>query len=228
VKALQRFAHIVVYSALVLGMHTAVAKEPLHIDGSSEIATNESFERMLATLDDSQKIELRIAILKLALAGVESAQQVMDNPRLQNISPSQVKDRIAGLTAAQIVDLAKDAKLPQAYLEGQEPGIPADLLTSLDAGSMASAPLTATRWKVTSNTNGHVKEEILAFNTNGVLIDTRRPGNGPHLWEQSGAEVRLFFNNRFAVYRGRLDGTTMFGEAGNKNGTRWTWTAERL
>lgn len=227
-KALQRFAHIVVYSALVLGMHGAVAKEHLHIDGSSEIATNESFGRMLATLDDSQKIELHIAILKLALAGVESAQQVMDNPRLQNISPSQVKHTIAGLTAAQIVDLAKDAKLPQTYLEGQEPGIPADLLTSLDAGSTASAPLTATRWKVTSNTNGHVKEEILAFNTNGVLIDTRQPGNEPHLWEQSGAEVRLFFNNRFAVYRGRLDGTTMFGEAGNKNGTRWTWTAERL
>lgn len=227
-KALQRFAHIVVYSALVLGMHTAVAKEPLHIDGSSEIATNESFERMLATLGDNQKIELHIAILKLALAGVESARQVMDNPAMQNISPSQVKDRIAGLTAAQIIDLAKDANLPRAYVKGQEPGIPADLLTSLDAGSMASAPLTATRWKITSNTNGHVKEDILAFNADGVLVDTRRPDSGPHLWEQSGAEVRFFYNSRFAVYRGRLDGTIMSGEAGNKNGTRWTWTAERL
>lgn len=56
----------------------------------------------------------------------------------------------------------------------------------------------------------------------------RTPDND--LWESKGPQVKLMFNDGYAVYTGVLNSnaTQIKGQAENRVGNRWPWTATRL
>jgi hypothetical protein len=214
--------------ALALACHPAMAKEPVRIDASSDKKVERSFARMLRSLDTAKKMELQVAILQLNMIGVSGAAELMAKPELQKPSAVRVKDRIAGLTADEIVKLAAATSTVRIVTKGQEPGVPAELLRPLPAGDPVF-PLASTRWTFTSNTNGHLREITIEMLEGGVLKGTT-PGAGASTgtWEQSADEVRLTLNDGFAVDLGTwVDRDHLKGTGGNRMGTTWTWTAVR-
>jgi hypothetical protein len=54
-------------------------------------------------------------------------------------------------------------------------------------------------------------------------------GTGGHgHWEPLGAQVKIAFNDSYAVFLGSLDEpTSLKGSAANINGFEWNWTARR-
>lgn len=68
------------------------------------------------------------------------------------------------------------------------------------------------------------------FASNGVLHTTHPNDKTPDndTWEQDGATVNFYFNNKFSQYKGTLSGNNMMsGSATNKKGSSWTWKATR-
>lgn len=82
------------------------AIEPSRIDASSDATTEASYGRMTRELSPQGQQELAIAVLKINLAGVMSATEVTANPNLQHPSVTRIKDKIAGMSADEIIDLA--------------------------------------------------------------------------------------------------------------------------
>jgi hypothetical protein len=208
---------------------TTDAAEPIRIDGSSTEATERSFQQMTAALTQEQQIQLMMAMVQLNFVGVTSATEAISNPALQQPSAGRIKDKITGMTASEIIDLANRTATTQAFVQGKEPGVPSDLLRPLQAGSVPQS-LAGTTWVITSDVNGHVREDVYAFHEDhtGQLVETDRKSPGIHRWEQSGIEMRLSTNDGYSVFLGHFkeDGS-MVGEAGNEIGTRWTWIAEK-
>jgi hypothetical protein len=79
----------------------AGAGQGIHIDGSSDAAANRSYQRMVNSLDGTKKDELVTAVLQLNLVGVETASDAPTNP-----SAARIRDRIGGMNASEIIDLA--------------------------------------------------------------------------------------------------------------------------
>jgi hypothetical protein len=94
-------ANSIVVCASFLFAGAAAAAQGIHIDGSSEAAANRSYQRMVNSLDGKNKDALITAVLQLNMVGVESAG---DAPA--NATAGRIRDRIGGLTAAEIVELA--------------------------------------------------------------------------------------------------------------------------
>ena len=94
---------------LVVGLAVstlASAGEPLRLDASSDTAAEESFKRMADRLGAKQQQKLQIAILQINMIGVNSAYETMANPELRKVSVARIKDKIAGMTADEIIDFA--------------------------------------------------------------------------------------------------------------------------
>lgn len=83
--------------------------QSLRLDATSDATAQESFQRMLRQAGAEKQRELAMAMLKLNMTGVESAYEVVANPELQSPSIARVKDRIAGMTADEIIELADRA-----------------------------------------------------------------------------------------------------------------------
>lgn len=80
---------------------TVAAGQGIHIDASSEASADRSFQRMLNSLDTNQKTQLAAAVVQLNLVGVETASDAPAHP-----SAGRIRDKIGGLTASEIIDLA--------------------------------------------------------------------------------------------------------------------------
>jgi hypothetical protein len=218
---------VLVVMSFLLITSFAQAREEVRIDGSSDKAVEQSYARMLGSLKGEQQIDLGTAIIQLNMIGISSAREMLADPELRNPGPVRIKDRIAGLTAAEIIALAKRTATTRIVTPGQEPGVPSDLLTPLATGKR-SHTLASTRWRFVSNTNGHTDEKTLEFEPGGNLVTEPPSTAGASTWEQSADEVRIFINDRYAVSRGKfIDADHLQGTGGNKMGTTWTWTAER-
>jgi hypothetical protein len=77
------------------------AGQGIHLDASSDAAANRSFQRMLNSLDTNQKTQLAAAVVQLNMVGVATASDAPKDP-----SAARIKDKIAGMTASEIIDLA--------------------------------------------------------------------------------------------------------------------------
>lgn len=82
------------------------ADESLRIDGSSDKSAQQSYNAMLNDASKKQQQELIIAMIKLNMEGVKSAHELVDNKELQNPSIIRIKDRVDGMNAEEIIDLA--------------------------------------------------------------------------------------------------------------------------
>jgi outer membrane biogenesis lipoprotein LolB len=70
----------------------------------------------------------------------------------------------------------------------------------------------------------------IIFSANGVLKSTHPNDKTKNndTWEQDGANVSLYYNNKYSQYKGVLSGANvMSGTAVNKTGTTWNWKATR-
>lgn len=207
----------------------AIAGPVDRIDGSSDEAANRSFQHMIESLEPDHQQALAIALIQINLGGAQSAQDMLRNPDMQHPSAAQVKDKIGGMSAPEIIEFANKTATTKAFVQGQEPGVPKELLRPLVGGS-PSVNLADTVWVLENNINGTIKRDVYELHADHsmTLIESDKTPNGAARWEQAGDEVRLSFGDGYAVKLGRLvDPTTMKGDGGNKVGFRWTWTATK-
>lgn len=80
--------------------------QAVRLDATSAATAEQSFKRMLDQSGATRQQELALAVLKLSMAGVQSAYEVIGHPELQSSSIVGIKDRVAGMTAEEIIDLA--------------------------------------------------------------------------------------------------------------------------
>ncbi len=102
-----RHAFFAMSVAAVLFAANVQASDPLRIDASSDDAAKASFARMIEPLPAGKRQELQIAILVLNMDGVSSAYEAIQNPALRRPSIERIKDRVAGMTAEEIIALSK-------------------------------------------------------------------------------------------------------------------------
>jgi hypothetical protein len=104
---MSRHAFFAMAAAALLFVADVRANDPIRIDASSDAAAAASFARMVESLPASRRKELQIAILVLNMDGVSSAYEAIRNPALQRPSIERIKDRVAGMTADEIIELSK-------------------------------------------------------------------------------------------------------------------------
>jgi hypothetical protein len=216
-------------SVAITCLSVARAREPIRIDGSSDDAANRSFQRMMESLKPDEQEMLSVALVQINLGDAQSVYYMLRDPNKQHPSAAHVRDKIAGMTASEIVDFAKRTSTTKVIVKGQEPGIPQDLLRPL-VGGQPSIGLADTEWVIEANVNGNIKQDVYALHADHsmTLIESEKTQGGPARWQQAGDEVRLSMGDGFSVYLGQVvDARTMKGDGGNKNGFRWTWTATK-
>lgn len=91
----------------LLASGLSLARDSLRIDASSDASAQRTWKKMVASASPEERQQLIIALLKLNLAGVSSAYEVAGNPELQTLSAARIKDKISGLTADEIIELAE-------------------------------------------------------------------------------------------------------------------------
>lgn len=106
------FKHIVLLIALVAACScTSVRASNDHhsvrLDATSDTTAQESYEKMMRQASEKQQQALAVAMLKLNMAGVQSAYEVVQDKDLQSVSIARIKDRVAGMTADEIIALAE-------------------------------------------------------------------------------------------------------------------------
>jgi hypothetical protein len=98
------------------------AKDPVRIDASSNASAQASWNRMVAEIDSKKNQQLQIAVVQLNLVGVNSAYEVVANPELQSPSVVRIKDKVAGLTADEIIELANRTSTVKVNVEVKPSG----------------------------------------------------------------------------------------------------------
>lgn len=111
--------HLLAVAALaaLLAVSTVSAKEPVRRDASSDAAAEASWKAMHEEASPEQKRELPLALLKISLAGANSAYDVVGAPDLQTLGITRIKDKVSGMTAEEIIALGNRVstiKLEQA------------------------------------------------------------------------------------------------------------------
>lgn len=98
--------HALIVAALLFagGAH---AREPIRIDASTEASAKASFEAMTTALSPRKQQALQIAVLVLNMEGVSSAYEVVNDPELQQPSIERIREKVAGMTADEIIRLSK-------------------------------------------------------------------------------------------------------------------------
>lgn len=81
--------------------------QAVRIDNSSLASFRSSWERLHASLSPAQRADLNHAVVELTFAGYGDAAKVPANLRSSPIVPEMIRDRIAGLTYAEIIALAQ-------------------------------------------------------------------------------------------------------------------------
>lgn len=94
-------------TAVLIFLADASASDQVRIDASSDAAAAASFARMIEPLPAGKRQELQIAILVLNMDGVSSAYEAIQDPALRRPSIERIKDRVAGMTADEIIALSK-------------------------------------------------------------------------------------------------------------------------
>ncbi|UNP29269.1 hypothetical protein [Lysobacter gummosus] len=100
-----------VVAALILatlGICTSsLAQSPaIRIDATSSQSAESSYHSMMNGRSEDEQRKLALAVLVLNMEGVKSAHEVVKNSELDAPSISRIKDKVAGLTADEIVALA--------------------------------------------------------------------------------------------------------------------------
>jgi hypothetical protein len=220
---------VVALLIVLLGWSSFAWGGQIRIDGSSDDAANRSFQRMMSSLKPDKQQQLAVAFIQINMTGVNSVYEALNDPGLQHPSAARIKDKIAGMTASEIIEFARKTATAQVFIKGQEPGVPADLTRPLVGGTPTRA-LADSVWVIDENINGHVKRDVYELHSDHTmtLIESDKKPSGVSRWEQAGDEVRLSINDGYTVMLGRFaDAITLKGEGGSKAGFRMSWAAAK-
>ncbi|KRG75742.1 hypothetical protein ABB30_11355 [Stenotrophomonas ginsengisoli] len=81
-------------------------KATLTLDASNAATAEASYKQMQRSLPQAKQVELAMAVMAINFIGVNSAYEVVNNPELQQPGVARIKDRIAGMSAEQIIAYA--------------------------------------------------------------------------------------------------------------------------
>ncbi|WP_157062447.1 DUF6694 family lipoprotein [Pseudoxanthomonas dokdonensis] len=91
----------------------------IRLDATSDATAMSSFSAMAEALTSENRQELLVAMLKLNMTGVNSVYEVIQNPDLQSPSIARIKDKVDGMTAQQIIDLANRTSSVEAEVTAE-------------------------------------------------------------------------------------------------------------
>ena len=229
-----RFIILLVILSAVVGCSVSPATGDIRVDATTEQTFERSFGRLTNALSGKEQQQLVFAILKINLEGIESARELLQKDDGMSLSAMTIKDR-HGLNYQGIIELSQSVQSVEVRLEGDEPspGLTAEFSTPLaiDEQATQDAMLADTAWLLTTDTNGHIRQNYILFNSDGRVsyLDPAKNSPGPHVWQQHDQKVRFTFNDSYAVYLGEItDQNVITGKAANVNGSKWTWQAERV
>lgn len=94
---------LVVISSCATTSHSS--SHAVRLDATTDASAQASFTKTFHQLSPNQQQALSIAVLKLNMVGVKGVAEVLGSARLQKPSIVFVKDRVAGMTADEIIDL---------------------------------------------------------------------------------------------------------------------------
>ena len=100
--------------ALVLGMtitgcaSTGSNSSAIRLDARSAAAAEASYRQMHRRLPQQKQMQLQFAVLAINMIGIESAHELVAHPDRDNMGVARIKDRIAGMTADEILAYAAD------------------------------------------------------------------------------------------------------------------------
>ena len=118
------------------------------------------------------------------------------------------------------------ASLAACWSETAKPPVaPAAPHRFVPAPARPSSGLARTMWIVTDSDND---TDQFFFMDGGALHYKTNTGfwkNGT--WAQTGNDIYIEMNERYAEYKGTIVDRTMSGDAWNRGGHQWTWTAEK-
>ena len=106
-------------AALVIGCANQHPAETVRIDASSPQAAEASYQAMMDALPPGEQQQLAIAVVMLNMEGVKSAYEVVGNPDLQKPSMAHIRDNVAGMTAEEIIERAKENPSVRIKVKGQ-------------------------------------------------------------------------------------------------------------
>lgn len=112
---LKIFTAAVLSAALAAGCATTQPAQAVRLDASSPQAAEASFKAMMKGRSEAERRKLVLAVLMLNMEGVKSAHEVVNNPELQSPSIVRIRDKVAGMTAEQIIERA--AQNPSVRIE---------------------------------------------------------------------------------------------------------------
>lgn len=96
----------------VFGATQVHAREGTRIDASSDAAADQSYVRMLRECSREKQKRLAAALIELNFAGTHSAYEVVNDPKKQTASAANIKDKIAGMNADEIIAFAAASRKP--------------------------------------------------------------------------------------------------------------------
>lgn len=94
-------------TALLGGCATHKANPTVaRIDSSTAASAEASYKAMINRLPQPKQMQLALAVTMINMIGVNSAHEVVANPELQSPSIGRIKDRVAGMSADEIIAYA--------------------------------------------------------------------------------------------------------------------------
>src|SRR5690606_11551315 len=79
----------------------------VRIDASTRVTAEASYRTMFDRLPQAKKTQLALAVLTINMIGVNSAKEVVENPELQSPTIGRIKDRVASMSAEEIIAYAE-------------------------------------------------------------------------------------------------------------------------
>ena len=113
-----------VFAVLLAGLiasctTTEVDRSLARIDASTTATAEASYQKMLDSLPQAKQVQLAVAVLTINMIGVSSAYEVARSPELQAPSIGRIKDRVAGMSADEIIAYAAKNSTVGIEVSGQ-------------------------------------------------------------------------------------------------------------
>lgn len=104
------FAVLALTCALAVANAATPSNNTVRIDATSAASAEASYKAMMKGRPEPDRQKLALAVLVINMAGVQSAYDMVGNPELQSPSIGRIREKVAGMTADEIMGLAANTK----------------------------------------------------------------------------------------------------------------------
>ncbi|MFN6264437.1 MAG: DUF6694 family lipoprotein [Chromatiaceae bacterium] len=89
----------------------ANTKADFRVDGSSATSTEKSVVKINRALNERQRLEFAVALMRIQLSDMNSVIDLLNNKSLQSTNYAYLATKINGLTYQEIMDLAQKSEV---------------------------------------------------------------------------------------------------------------------